>query len=507
MRRKIFFIGVCLLINVSLAACALPGLGGEPAQAKFDAPATQIPATQTPIPTYTPTHTPTPTPTPTPQPTATPTPTPQPPTAADIFARVSPSIAFIETPIGSGSGVLIEDGYIVTNAHVVWPFQAVRVVFPDGLEYLNAPVLSWDLLGDLAVVGPLQTSIKPSALVAREDLIIGSDVFLIGYPGEVEPFPEPTITRGLISRQREWAPLEMTYFQTDATIGGGQSGGVLVSAQGEVIGISGFAFSEARFGLVASAADVLPRVQQLIAAEDVAGLGDRRVSREEGQLEYDVTLRDQWDSHIFVLNEPVGTVVDIEVEGENDAIFGLVDVFGNVLMLADTGSSGVEVASVTTELAAPYFVILSQYSEEPGEFQVSSNCWLVPYDDVDDGTKLAVGQTRLANMDYPGDADYFMIDLAAGETINVTTDSILIDPVLAVGYPDARQEEIVFDDNSGGGLFGLSAELTYQAPHDGRYLIVVGDMIGMGGGGYYLTVTPAATGDSTILTSLDLQTR
>jgi hypothetical protein len=173
-------------------------------------------------------------------------------------------------------------------------------------------------------------------------------------------------------------------------------------------------------------------------------------------------------------------------------------------MVADTGSSGVEVASVTTELAAPYFVVLSQYSEEPGEFRVNCNCWLVPYDDVDDGTKLAVGQTRLANIDYPGDADYFIVDLAAGETINITTDSILIDPVLAVGYPEASQEEVVLDNNSGGGLFGLSAELTYQAPHDGRYLIVVGHMMGMGVGGYYLTVTPTATGDSTILTSVDL---
>ena len=42
---------------------------------------------------------------------------------------------------------------MVTNAHVVWPFDATRVVFPDGTEFGQAPVKGWDLLTDLAVLG------------------------------------------------------------------------------------------------------------------------------------------------------------------------------------------------------------------------------------------------------------------------------------------------------------------------------------------------------------------
>ena len=198
---------------------------------------------------------------------------------------------------------MIEGGYVVTNAHVVWPFDEVRVVFPDGSEFLDAPVLNLDLLGDLAVIGPLETSIAPRALVDREDLITGSDVFLIGYPGA----QEETLTRGLVSRLRQWEPADITYFQTDALIAGGQSGGVLVSEEGEIIGISGFFFSEAGFGLVASAADVLPRVESLIAGEDVAGLGDRRLPSEGGQLEYALELHDFWDTQMYVINEPIGT--------------------------------------------------------------------------------------------------------------------------------------------------------------------------------------------------------
>lgn len=83
--------------------------------------------------------------------------------------------------------------------------------------------------------------------------------------------------------------MDMTYFQTDATIAGGQSGGVLVSKTGEVIGISGFSFTEGDFGLVASAADVLPRLQKLIDDEDIAGLGERWVPLEGGRQEYDFT--------------------------------------------------------------------------------------------------------------------------------------------------------------------------------------------------------------------------
>ena len=144
--------------------------------------------------------------------------------------------------------MLIEGGYVVTTAHVVWPFDEVRVVFPNGADFTAAPVKSIDVLGDLAVIGPidfsdprkLQTpdlprpvSISPSLRVTPspvvftngEDLAVGSDLFLIGYPAESLPFPQPAISGGVLSRFREWEALEITYFQTATAIAGGQSGG------------------------------------------------------------------------------------------------------------------------------------------------------------------------------------------------------------------------------------------------------------------------------------------
>ena len=70
---------------------------------------------------------------------------PQTVTSAEIFAKASPAIAFIHTEIATGSAVLIEGGYLVTNAHVVWPFRAARVVFPDGTAFDQVPLKGWDL--------------------------------------------------------------------------------------------------------------------------------------------------------------------------------------------------------------------------------------------------------------------------------------------------------------------------------------------------------------------------
>ena len=71
---------------------------------------------------------------------------------AAVFPAVSPSIAFVETQTGTGSSILIDERRLITNSHVVWPFTQVRVVFPDGMEFLDAPVIAMDLMADLAII-------------------------------------------------------------------------------------------------------------------------------------------------------------------------------------------------------------------------------------------------------------------------------------------------------------------------------------------------------------------
>lgn len=455
--------------------------------------------TPTPTPTATPTHTPTLTPTPTQTPTPSQTPTPAPLTPAQIFDTRSPVVAYIDTPTGTGSGVLIADDYLLTNAHVVWPFEAVRVVFPDGEEFLEAPVINVDLMADLAVIGPLETDKSGVPLVNGEDLVIGSDVFLIGYPGEVNDFPQPTITRGLISRLREWEALGITYFQSDATISGGQSGGVLVSELGDVIGISGFYFSEAAFALVASAHDLLPRVDALIAGEQVDQLGEWRLPLDKPGREADyVSLNGYWDHAVYLLNEPVKTELEIELDGDEDGILTVYDIYGNSLIFADETYSGSEFGKDTTEVEAPHFIFIEQDEFLTAFLRLESNYPFIPYTEENENQLISSGDEVWGKLDFAGDYDVFKINLNHGQVINIQVDSVLINPYVFI-VPDRPflDEEFISDDDSGQGVFGFNAELTYEAPESGRYNIIVSESYGYSYGGYILTVGPTYEGAPT----------
>ena len=112
---------------------------------------------------------------------------------------VSPTLAFVETELGTGSGVLFDEWHLVTNAHVVWPFDEVRVVFPDGTELLDADVIHIDEIADLAIVDVSRAAPRlpePVAWGDLEGLESGSELFLIGYPGEVEEYPQPDLHAG-----------------------------------------------------------------------------------------------------------------------------------------------------------------------------------------------------------------------------------------------------------------------------------------------------------------------
>ena len=386
--------------------------------------------------------------------------------SAHIFEKVSPAIAFIRTRKGSGSGVLVEGGYVVTNAHVVWPFDAVSVVFPDGTDFRDVPVVGWDLLVDLAVLGPISTPVEPVPMLDGENMAIGSEMYLIGYPAEVEAYPKTTMTRGILSRLREWEPVGITYFQTDAAITGGQSGGALVSDTGAVIGISGFrAFVE--FGLAASSADLLPRVRQLIAGGDPSGLGKRQLNLGGGALRHRLTPRSYGDA--YIIDEPAGTTIEIEFIGGDDVRFQIFDTFGNKHADAETNSY-----FFVTRGYGPLFLILSRVSEE---ITLEASHRLVQFDDPDRGRQIQVGQILHGNIDFPTNVDYFFLDLERNETVEIVARSILADAQLTIlGYQGETLEVWIRDENSGGGLFGRDARIVFQAPYTGEYFVDVANV-------------------------------
>ncbi len=139
----------------------------------------------------------------------------------------------------SGSGfVLTEDGYVITNYHVVENATAIEVITHDGTEY-TAKLVGHDANNDLAVLKVEASGLAAATLGSSNDLVIGDMVAAIGNPlGELAS----TQTIGYVSGiDREVATDSITtisMIQTDAAINPGNSGGPLFNMKGEVIGIT-----------------------------------------------------------------------------------------------------------------------------------------------------------------------------------------------------------------------------------------------------------------------------
>ncbi len=415
--------------------------------------------------------------------------------SAEVFALISPSVAFIESKAGFGSGLLIDDEYVVTNYHVVWPSRAVRVVFPDGTELEEVPVVGWDPMADLAVLGPVDVSAQPLRLVDGESTPVGSELFLIGYQDEVDLlFPQPTITRGILSNRREWERGGITYLQTDHRVAGGQSGGALVNSRGEVIGLPTFSFGEAQNGLSASTADIEPILEKLTQGEFASDLGDRRLPEGDGSNEFEIELRNIWDTSEFVFEAAEGTTVEIEVEGAGDGKFKVSSPFEHILEV-DDGFTGVERGAVELTTSGLHFLQVEMASgRDPSTFRVTSSVRLRPLGDPDDGRTIVVGDTIAASLDSPLDWDWYSVGLQEGDTVIVYADSLNLDTLLYVVPSEAEYQELVSDDDSGGGLFGLNSEIVYRAPRTGEYFVVVTEAVENANGGYWLSVETAPEG-------------
>ena len=155
-----------------------------------------------------------------------------------------------QTFSATGSGIVMsEDGYIITNAHVIYDDEsqykagkatAVSVVMGDEnkTEY-EAQIVGYDLQTDLAVLKIDATGLSPAEFGNSDDLQVGELVVAIGNPLGFELYG--TTTCGIVSALNREVTInekEMTLIQTDAAINAGNSGGPLLNAYGQVIGIN-----------------------------------------------------------------------------------------------------------------------------------------------------------------------------------------------------------------------------------------------------------------------------
>lgn len=161
-----------------------------------------------------------------------------------ILSKSKTNVFGQSTPLSSsGTGVILsEDGYIVTNYHVVEGADSVKVALHDGQEY-HAVVAGGDKMSDVALLKIEAEGLQTAAIAQSGDVAVGEEVVAIGNPLGELTF---TMTHGYISAtDREinvdGTPINM--MQTDAAINSGNSGGPLFDMNGNVIGITAAKYS------------------------------------------------------------------------------------------------------------------------------------------------------------------------------------------------------------------------------------------------------------------------
>lgn len=200
-----------------------------------------------------PTATPEPTATATPVPTATlvPTATPVPElTPEEISERLSNSVVLIRAEFpasqgnnagrGTGTGIVLNDqGYILTNAHVVQGAAVIDIALAGGGRERPARIVATSACDDLAVLQVENTTdLVPATFGRSADLKTGEQVVALGFPLNSIIGDQLSITRGVVSQKGVTLGVFEDLIQTDTAINPGNSGGPLVNKYGEVIGIN-----------------------------------------------------------------------------------------------------------------------------------------------------------------------------------------------------------------------------------------------------------------------------
>lgn len=180
-------------------------------------------------------------------------------TSQEIISLATPSVVGIRTMVeqnygwfygtqtyeGVGSGFIItNDGYVVTNYHVIADSVSTKVILHDGTE-LDAEIIGFDQLSDVAVL-KVEAENLPALVIGNSDAVIAGDtVIAIGCPSGIDL--AGTSTRGMVSKVDRAISITDSYgrvqktmnvIQIDAAINPGNSGGPLLNSRGEVIGVN-----------------------------------------------------------------------------------------------------------------------------------------------------------------------------------------------------------------------------------------------------------------------------
>jgi serine protease Do len=159
----------------------------------------------------------------------------------------------IKTKDGHGSGFIVgSTGHIITNYHVISDTSELRVILHDDREF-ELEILRISKIHDLALIKIKADSLVPFQISSAKELKIAKEIFAVGTPSGEDL--SQSITRGIISGVRD-IENGSKLIQTDASINGGNSGGVIIDGNGLVLGIvssklKGYAIEGVAFGIPA----------------------------------------------------------------------------------------------------------------------------------------------------------------------------------------------------------------------------------------------------------------
>ncbi|MDR1692037.1 MAG: trypsin-like peptidase domain-containing protein [Oscillospiraceae bacterium] len=230
----------------------------------------------------------------------------EPLTFNQIYKAAAPSVAAIiaTSPYGTGTGsgfIMSEDGYIITNNHVVEYSEEITVMLEDGSEY-PARTVGADRVSDLAVIKIGVSGLDPIEFGNSDAMEHGAPVAAIGNPLGIDL--RNTITTGIISGvnrdiiiEDSAGELTMNVLQTNCAVNPGNSGGPLLNEYGQVIGIisskimSGAGQNVEGLGFAIPSNTAAPLVAQLIEKGFVTG---RPTLGVQVDITYDESVADKY---------------------------------------------------------------------------------------------------------------------------------------------------------------------------------------------------------------------
>ncbi len=212
----------------------------------------------------------------------------------------------------SGTGFIIsEDGYILSNYHVVEGASRLTVITYMGDEY-EAKLVGYDEMNDVSILKIEATGLKSVTIGSSDALIVGDQVVAIGNPlGELTS----SLTVGYISAKDRTINTDgnlINMMQTDAAINPGNSGGPLFNMRGEVIGITTAKYS----GSTGTGASI-EGIGFAIPIDDVMAMTEDLIAHGylTNQAYLGVTVRDLPQDTASIYSLPMGSYVDSVVEG------------------------------------------------------------------------------------------------------------------------------------------------------------------------------------------------